>query len=150
MKALFFWPGIVVGGAVFVLSCGGDDNPPVSPAACVENLQVDCGAVFVDPPTYANIYSTFIQKQCAIGSSCHTADVAMGGLGFGSADDTYHTLLGDKGGKKYVVPNDPACSPLMVRLESRDNKFVMPQGARMTEPELCDFVKWIAEGAKQN
>jgi hypothetical protein len=38
----------------------------------------------------------------------------------------------------------------MVRLESRDNNFVMPQGMRLTEEALCDFVLWIKDGAQKN
>jgi len=66
------------------------------------------------------------------------------------ADQTYDALLGIKGGVKRVLPRDPACSPLMVRLESPDPNFVMPRGDRLSEPALCVFVQWIKQGAQKN
>ena len=103
-----------------------------------------------DPPLYSTIYREIIQPQCTAGSSCHSADAAMGGLVLANADDTYDALLGVKGGTKRVVPLDPACSPLMLRLTSRDPNFVMPKGSRLSEPAICDFVQWIKQGAQKN
>jgi hypothetical protein len=149
MKSFFRWSGLLVGCAL-AGACGGGDDAPAGPPACVEGLKIDCGALLYSPPIYSTIYSGIIQTQCAIGSSCHSKDAAMGGLALANADDAYHTLLGEKGGKKYVVPNDPTCSPLMVRLESNDKDFVMPQGMQLTAEARCDFVQWIAQGAAQN
>jgi hypothetical protein len=75
---------------------------------------------------------------------------AMGGIVLATADATYDTLLGLKGGTKYVLPNDPKCSPLMQRLASKDPNFVMPRGSRLRDTELCDFVQWIKQGAQKN
>jgi len=131
-------------------ACGVDEAPgPAAPPDCVENLNLNCSPSD-DPPIYPTIYPTLIQPQCTLGSSCHSADGAMGGLVLAKADDTYDTLLGLKGGTKYVVPGDAACSPLMVRLESHDPNFQMPRGSRFSEPQLCDFVKWIQAGAQKN
>jgi len=74
----------------------------------------------------------------------------MGGLVLDNADDTYDALLGLKGGTKRVLPRDPACSPLMLRLTSRDPIYVMPRGAPLDVSEICDFVQWIKEGAQKN
>jgi Planctomycete cytochrome C len=142
----------VVASTPALSACSGGDETrlPGAPPACVENLNVDCTELLHDPPVYATIFRDLIQPQCAVGSGCHGADGAMGGLVLADADETYDTLLGLKGGTKRVLPGDPACSPLMVRLESRDPNFVMPRGSRLPDPALCDFVQWIKRGAQRN
>jgi cytochrome c len=135
--------------AITITHCSSDDTPPPTPPPCVENLNMNC-KVLHDPPLYSKIYPEIIQPQCTVGSSCHSTDAAMGGLVLANADDTYDTLLGLKGGTKRVLPRDPACSPLMVRLESRDPNFVMPKGSRLSDAALCDFIQWIKEGAPKN
>jgi hypothetical protein len=138
-------------GAASLTHCsGGDDNGPSPPPPCVENLNVDCIKLLYEPPTYSNIFTQSIQQKCSLGSSCHSADGAMGGLVLVNADDTYEALLGLKGGVKRVLPRDPKCSPLMVRLASRDPNYVMPRGAPFAAEELCDFVHWIKQGAEKN
>ncbi|HMI85893.1 MAG TPA: c-type cytochrome domain-containing protein [Polyangiaceae bacterium] len=143
---------VLLAGAISSIQCsGGDDGgnlPP--PPSCVENLNIDCKELRFDPPVYSKIFTGIIQPQCTLGSSCHGIDGAMGGIVLANADDTYDTLLGLKGGPKRVLPNDPKCSPFMVRLESRDPNYQMPRGSRLTEPELCDFVQWIKQGASKN
>jgi hypothetical protein len=139
-------------GAVSLTHCSGGDNdgnPPLPPP-CVENLNTDCTELLYKPPIYSNIFPMTIQKKCTLGSSCHSADGAMGGLVLANADDTYDALLGLKGGTKRVLPKDPKCSPLMVRLASRDPDYVMPRGDPLGAEELCDFVQWIKAGAEKN
>jgi hypothetical protein len=142
---------VLFAGALSLTHCSGDgDGNPPPPPPCVDNLNVDCTQVAWSPPLYSTIYEKIIQPQCTIGSSCHSADAAMGGLALANADDAYDALLGLKGGTKRVIPNDPKCSPLMVRLESHDPNYVMPRGSRLLEVELCDFVQWIKLGAQKN
>jgi hypothetical protein len=151
MKAPFVLSAVLLAGAISMTQCsGGDDdgNPP--PSKCVDDLKVDCSELAVDPPVYSKIFPEIIQKQCALGTSCHGVDGAMGGIVLATADATYDTLLGVKGGTKYVLPNDPKCSPLVGRLASRDPNFVMPRGNRLSDSELCDFVQWIKQGAQKN
>ena len=138
--------------APLFFSCSGSDEAkaPPQPPTCVENLNVDCTVLLHSPPVYSKIYPELIQPQCAIGSSCHGANGAMGGLVLATADEAYEGLLGTKGGTKRVIPGDPACSPLMVRLESHDAKIQMPPGNRLSEPALCDFIQWIKQGAQKN
>jgi hypothetical protein len=131
-------------------ACSGPDVTSQSPPpTCVDDLNFTC-AVQDDPPVYSTIYKRIIQPQCTLGSSCHSTDGAMGGLVLANAEETYDALLGVKGGAKRVVPRDAACSPLVVRLESHDPNFQMPRGSRLTDAELCDFVKWIQAGAQDN
>jgi hypothetical protein len=138
--------------AALLFSCSGAEEAkgPPPPPACVENLNVDCTVLLHSPPVYSKIYPDLIQPQCAIGSSCHGANGAMGGLVLATADEAYEGLLGTKGGTKRVIPFDPVCSPLMVRLESHDPAIQMPPGNRLSEPALCDFIQWIKQGAAKN
>ncbi|MET0595700.1 MAG: c-type cytochrome domain-containing protein [Polyangiaceae bacterium] len=135
-----------------VLSCSGADETQSAgpPPRCIENLNVDCTDVLYPSSAYSTIFEKLVQPQCAIGSSCHGANGAMGGLVLANADEAYDALLGTKGGTKHVVPGDPTCSPLMVRLESRDANFQMPRGSRFSEPALCNFIQWIKQGAQKN
>jgi hypothetical protein len=152
MKAASYVTSIaLLVSALSVVECsgGGEVQNPPPPASCVPDLMVNCELLY-NPPIYATIYRELIQPQCAIGSSCHSTDGAMGGLVLANADDTYDALLGTKGGTKRILPGYPECSPLMVRLESRDPNFQMPRGSRLSEPALCDFVQWIKQGALKN
>ena len=154
MKALSrFVPLALLVCAVHLAACSGGDEPP-SPApptqTCAENLNADCTEVFVSPSVYSKIYPDLIQKQCALGSSCHSADAGLGNLVLADPDESYAALLGTNGGTKHVIPYDPLCSPLMVRLDSRDPNYVMPKGSRLPDAALCNFVQWIKPGAQKN
>ncbi len=117
---------------------------------CVANLKTDCQPLY-DPPLYSTLFTKILQPTCATGiGTCHTSNAGMGGLVFESVTDSYDALLGLNGARQRVIPNDPACSLLMIRLESTDPQFVMPKGSRLDEPSLCDFVLWIAQGAQRN
>ena len=140
----------LLAGAMSISHCGGDDAEPPPPSLCVEDLNVGCTQVAHSPPVYSTLFSKLIEPKCALGTSCHGAAGAMGGILLANADDTYDTLLGLKGGTQRVIPKDPKCSPLMARLASRDPNFVMPRGNPLSEPELCNFVQWIKEGAQKN
>jgi hypothetical protein len=131
-----------------LLGCSGSPNGPPTPS-CVANLTTTCQPLY-DPPTYQAIYDNILHTSCAIGlGSCHTSDAAKGGLVLDSADVAYAGLLGTMGGRARVQPGDPACSLLVIRLESSDPNFVMPKGSRLSEQAICDFVQWISQGAKR-
>ncbi len=137
--------------ALVACSCTSHaDEPPDSSPPCVAGLKTDCQPLY-DPPLYSTLFTKILQPTCATGTgTCHTAGAAMGGLVYENVTDSYDALLGLNGARRRVVPNDPACSLLMIRLESTDPQFVMPKGSRLDEPALCDFVLWIAEGAQRN
>jgi hypothetical protein len=150
MKALRHTATIVfLVSAMSSTRCSGGDDAPPPPPPCVENLNLNCIPIH-QPPIYSTIFSKTILVKCATGSNCHSAAGAMGGLVLDNADDTYDALLGLKGGTKRVLPRDPACSPLMLRLTSRDPNYVMPRGAPLDVSEVCDFVVWIKEGAQKD
>jgi hypothetical protein len=72
----------------------------------------------------------------------------MKGLIFADADAAYELLLAPPDAAPRVLPGDPSCSLLMIRLESTDPSYRMPPGPTpLSDPALCDIVQWIAQGA---
>jgi hypothetical protein len=130
---------------VLAAGCGskGDDTP-----ACVTNLPKTCMPLY-DPPTFSTIYAKILHPTCAEGiATCHTSDGAKAGLVFENEDDAYALLLGQRGGRARVLPNDPACSLIIIRTASTDPNFRMPPGnVPLPAEELCDIQLWIAQGA---
>lgn len=104
-----------------------------------------------DPPAYSTIYDKILHPTCAEGiATCHTADGAKGGLIFENADDSYALLLGQKGGRARVIPNNPACSLIVIKTASTDPNFRMPPGnIALPAAEFCDIQLWIAQGAQR-
>jgi hypothetical protein len=125
-------------------ACGGPAGDP----PCVQNLDTNCAALY-DPPTFSALYQNILHPTCASGSgTCHTTDFAPRGLVFEDQQQAYNLLLGLNGARQRVIPGDPGCSILMRRLESNDPSYRMPPGnTPLTQPQLCTFVKWIANGA---
>ena len=123
----------------------GDDAPSYS---CVANLATDCQPL-VDPPTFQAIYDGTLHATCASGTTtCHSSDGAKGGLVFEDPDQSYALLLGMVDGRKRVVPNDPACSLLVERLDATTPTTRMPPGSvPLSAAEQCTIVKWILQGA---
>ena len=142
---------LVVAAGLGHTGCGNSPAPvPDAGPACVSGLSTNCMPLY-DPPAYATIFAQIFQPTCAQGiGTCHTNDAAKGGLIFQNVDFAYSLLLGTTGGRARVIPGDPSCSLLMIRLESSDPTFRMPPGPTpLLESERCDIVQWIAQGASR-
>lgn len=128
-----------------VASC--DETPP---PPCVEGLALDCTPLY-DPPIFQSVFERTLRPSCGTGTNtCHTALGAKGGLVFEEADAAYSLLLGQTDGRHRVLPGDPACSPVMIRLESASPTFRMPPGpTALPAGERCAIAKWIAAGASR-
>jgi hypothetical protein len=142
----------VAGGllaCVLALSCSSPTDPPPAPA-CV-TVNANCQPLF-DPPTYASLFTMILQPTCASGThTCHTSDTKKGGLVFEDATDSYNLLLGmGADHRARVLPDNPGCSILMERLQSKDPAFQMPPGNPLSDAQICDFAKWLTAGAKNN
>ena len=131
---------------VVAAGCGGKQE---GAPACVTDLPNDCPATLLyDPPLFSTIYDKILHPTCAEGlATCHTTDGAKGGLVFENVDDAYALLLGQKGGRARVLPNDPACSLIVIKTWSTDPNFQMPPGARLQRPDFCTIEQWVARGA---
>jgi len=125
-----------------LVACSSETAP-----TCVDDLSLDCAPLY-DPPTYQTIFERTLRPTCGSGrGTCHTSDAQKGGLVFEDADAAYGLLIGQDGHAR-VVPGDPACSVLMVRLESNSPSFRMPPGPEpLPAAERCAIAKWIADGA---
>ncbi len=133
-------------GGLVICGCS---SPEPAALSCVANLLTDCNPLY-DPPLYSTIFSKILQPTCASGTgTCHTSDAAMGGLVMEDADDAYARLLGDIGHPR-VLPFDPACSLIVIRLEAHDPNVRMPPGPTpLLASERCDVIQWIAAGASR-
>ncbi|WP_394830796.1 hypothetical protein LVJ94_30235 [Pendulispora rubella] len=136
-----------LGLAVVVVACSGGSDSPAGPS-CVQGLKLDCTPLY-NPPDYPTLFEKTFKKTCASGvGTCHTSDAAKGGLVFEDADTAYAHLLGTDGGKKRVIPGDPACSLLVEKLEASEPSVRMPPGsAPLPAAERCAIERWIANGA---
>ncbi len=115
---------------------------------CVEIDYEGCAQLF--PAQYGRIWSETFAPSCGVGGdSCHTSLDASGahsGVAFDDPQLAWERLT--SGDSPHVVAGDPACSPLIVRLEIDDPSLRMPPGnTALDERAVCSIATWIAEGA---
>lgn len=120
------------------LSCSQESS-----SSCVAVLP-DCDPLY--PPRWSRIYETTIQAKCSVGNGACHSEAAQNALRFIDSEQSYDSLLE----KAYVIPDDPACSPLMHRLNSADPNEIMPPGAGLAENERCSIQQWITLGANHD
>jgi hypothetical protein len=139
--------GVVSGllGAAIALGACSDPDPD---RPCVA-LNTQCQPLH-DPPTYSKIFTDIFKPNCSATGSCHGPPSPAAGLSFQDSAEAYDLLLGTKGGKARVLPNDPGCSLLAKRLFSTDPAFRMPPGTGLDEAQRCDVAKWLVAGAPNN
>ncbi|KIG12961.1 hypothetical protein DB30_00845 [Enhygromyxa salina] len=143
------------GMLVLVAACdgasdSGDDNGDDVVPACIEYTLDGCAQLY--PPTYDQVWAQTLTNGCAeFGTACHAQSDAAGaknGLTFTDPQQSHDHLLmsGERG--PLVVPGDPLCSPLFVRLATDDASIRMPPGGSSLAPgALCSIATWIADGA---
>jgi hypothetical protein len=114
---------------------------------CIEYELDGCTALY--PATYEQVWTQTLSDGCGPqGSACHGQDGSGGaidGLVFVDAQASWDHML-DEG---LVVPGDPLCSPLFVRLATDDPEIRMPPGSSGLSPAaVCSIGTWIADGAE--
>ena len=132
-----------------LLSCGTNPEPsaPMVPQ-CLQADQADVTCQPLFPPEFDEIFQRTLSASCASsGVSCHGREGNMGGLILEDLTQSYDALLGRSGGRSHVIPGDPACSNLMVRLDSPGREWSMPPGTPLDERARCAIRRWIAAGA---
>jgi hypothetical protein len=113
--------------------------------ACVD-IPGSCAPLY--EPTFENVYNQTLSKKCSVANAaCHSSSAAKGGLVLEGIDEAYDGLV--NGVSPRVLPNDPGCSTMAIRVESDDPGYVMPIGAKMSDPERCAILRWIQDGAKR-
>jgi hypothetical protein len=142
------WSGLLV--AVLAVVPAAACGPDADALHCVDDLSLDCQPLH-DPPTFDAIFDGTLHPTCASGhGTCHSGDAAKAGLVFEDPDDAYAALLGTAGGRARAIPGDPACSLLVERLSTSNERLRMPPGPTpLSGPELCTIVLWIADGAER-
>jgi hypothetical protein len=127
---------MALGAPLTTPACGGED--------CVE-VSASCDPLY--EPTFDNVWQNTLSPSCAVGSTCHTADGAQGGLVLDDADTAYAELLGDSGDDPRVLPGDAGCSKVVRRIVSDDTSTLMPPGSPLADAERCALIQWVANGA---
>lgn len=126
---------------------GGEDDGPLP---CVEVDADGCGPLYA--PTWDNVFSMTLMPDCSTGGlSCHGSADALGaeahGLFFADPEGAHALLLEDRGEETFVVPGDPSCSQLVIRLLTDDTVKRMPPGLTLSAEETCSVAQWVAMGA---
>jgi hypothetical protein len=129
--------------AIVIAGCGPGAEDNAKPQ-CLSSVNTEC-------TTYSHEFNVIHQRvltSCASGgSSCHSREGQQGGLVLAEPDDAYNSLLGKKDGRARVKPGDPACSELVVRLDSIGQSWSMPPGLQLSEADRCAIRLWIKDGA---
>jgi len=128
--------GVLVVAALAALPGCPDDE-----LTCVD-VDLTCQPLY--PPTFDNVFAnTFMPKCGTPGSTCHSAEGHRAGLILDDRDEAYRLLLmNDR-----VIPGEPSCSILIERIHAASPRLQMPPGRRLSEPERCALLQWVAAGA---
>lgn len=114
---------------------------------CVEFELDGCMALY--PATYDHVWTQTLSNGCGQqGAACHAQDGSGGasnGLVFVDAQASWEHMMAEG----LLVPDDPLCSPLFVRLATEDPRIRMPPGSSGLSPAaVCSIGTWIADGAE--
>ena len=134
------WCGVALG----CLGCGGE---AAAPEECVHTVP-PAGCTPLYSPTFQHVYQNTLIPGCAGGGgACHALQAARGGLGFGDEYATHQALLSPLVGQPTVIPGDPSCSLLNVRMETSNTALLMPPGFKLSTAERCAVAEWVRAGA---
>ena len=95
------------------------------------------------------MYTNTITRSCGVGAgTCHGPN-PITNLDFTGIEATYEILLGQAEQPAYVLPGDPNCSQLMIRLDQPDPTDTMPPGLPLSESERCAVRQWVEQGGER-
>jgi hypothetical protein len=126
--------------AGLVAGCEGGD-------ICFDDVSADCDPQY--EPTFDNVFTNTLAPSCAKAGACHASGSAAGGLTFETAAGSHALLVGDIDGVARALPNDPACSVLVQRLETGEADLQMPPDGQLPAAERCAIIQWVQNGAKR-
>lgn len=127
------------------LGCSSGEEDPQPLPRCV-TLDENCSLLY--QPVFSEIHRRTLSATCAEpGTSCHSSEGRRAGLALEDIDEAYDLLLDPEDPR--VLPGDPECSLIMVRLE-HPGSSVMPPGDPLPENERCTIATWIRNGAPRD
>lgn len=110
------------------------------PPACI-TVDTACAPLYA--PSFDNVYTMTLKNTCGSErSSCHSAAGKQGGMSFQDEQHAYDALLAGR-----VVPGNPGCSKMVVRIGSPGAAYQMPPGDELSSAERCSLLQWVAAGA---
>ncbi len=101
-------------------------------------------------PTFSDVFENTIKGTCT-NPGCHGSMNPQNGLVLDDEATAYTDLLAENAAhtEARVIPGNVTCGELIVRLETANESWSMPQGGHLTDQELCAIRHWIADGAPQ-
>lgn len=136
-------------GTLTVFGCTPDEptDDGSEVPECVEYALDSCTALY--PATYDQVWTQTLRDGCGQqGAACHAQDGSGGaidGLVFVDAQASWEHMMAEG----LLVPGDPLCSPVFVRLASEDPSIRMPPGSSgLPSGAVCSIGTWIADGAQ--
>ena len=128
---------VAAGLALALAGCQDDE------LTCVD-VDPTCAPLY--QPTWENVFANTLAPKCGVGgSACHGGPSPFGALQLDDPTRAHATLL--RAGADIVVPGEPSCSKLIMRINTSSSKLVMPRGSRLPASEICALERWVAAGA---
>ena len=133
------------------VGCSAEPDDPCADAEqlpCLTQLPAaDCAPLYT--PDFENVFNNTLNKSCtAGGGSCHSSTGAKGDLILSDKETAYAALTTARCGHALIQTDNLLCSPLLIRLGSKEPGILMPPGNPLDDNELCAIVTWIRNGAK--
>lgn len=116
----------------FLLACGS--------GTCAD-VTADCDPLY--EPTFDNLHERTFAPSCALEGGCHASDDPSRGLDLSEKEAAYDAL------QDYVGDPELGCNPLVARVDSDQDSFVMPPGSPLPEAERCAIRQWVEAGAQR-
>jgi hypothetical protein len=148
--------GLIVAAIVALPGCAGPKEADAEPLCLSKPADATCtDAAYgvhdgVLMPTFSDVFNGTLKGQCTQ-AGCHGSVEPQNGLELDVEATAYTDLLGENAAhtEARVIPRNVTCGELIVRLETANESWSMPQGGHLTDQELCAIRHWIADGAPQ-
>lgn len=146
----------LIAALVALVACAGPkeaDNEPLCLSKPADATCTDAAYGVHDgmlAPTFSDVFNGTLKMHCTQ-PGCHASVDPQNGLVLDVEATAYTDLLAENAAhtEARVIPNNVTCGELIVRLETANESWSMPQGSHLSDQELCAIRHWIADGAPQ-
>lgn len=136
MRAVL-WAALATGVLVGAPAC--EETPP--PECSAREMDEACLPAYV--PTFDNVFTYTLSQSCGSDENeCH-GDRGSSPLSFADKVSAYEQLIDDG----YVVPGNPRCSEMIVRITDIGEDYTMPRDESLEAAERCALQTWVRMGA---